>query len=98
MGEYATMVFSLMDSKGNPVQSITDLTASLTNDVDAELSWTNKPTSEGWGQVYYFITIANSIEDPTEDNDEGYTCIQIEWENEHQRGIAASNYGVFIAE
>jgi len=99
MGEYTTMIFSLMDSNGNPIQSLSDITARLTNDVDARLSWESFETSAGTGHVYYSITIANSIEDPTEDNDEGYTSIEITWESKdkHQMGTVVSAYGVFIA-
>jgi len=98
MGEYATMIFSLMDDNGNPIQSLSEVSVRLTNDVTAQLNWQTLETSAGWGQVYYSVTIANAIEDPNEDNDEGYTKIEISWEseNKHQKGTVSSAYGVFI--
>lgn len=85
IGESANMYFSLMDDNGNPIESGTTITTSLTNAVDAELSWTEVVTSDGWGQDYYPLTISNSV-DTTGKFKLGSTAIRIEWTNSHQTG------------
>ncbi len=95
-GESATMIFSLMDDNGNPIEARSDITASLTSEVDAALSWTALNTGDGWGTVYYALTIFNKV-DPTSPNPKlGPTTIKISWTGDHQFGEAISKVGVII--
>jgi hypothetical protein len=97
LGQAATFIFSLMDDNGNPIESNSTISASLTNEVDAKLTWTEINTGNGWGKVYYSLTVINNV-DPTKPNPKtGPTNIKISWSNDHQFGEAITASGVVIA-
>ncbi|MFO7891161.1 MAG: invasin domain 3-containing protein [bacterium] len=92
------LIFSLMDENGNPVQSGTKIKASLTSDVSAELSWYEIETDDGWGQVYYPITITSAC-DTTGGSEvkTGATGIGIEWSNDNLGKVFSStNHSIII--
>jgi hypothetical protein len=93
-GEWRTVIFSLMDDKGNPIESNSTISADIMpEEAPAAISWTELNTGSGWGTVYYAITISNDI-DP-EKPKPGAAAIRIKWQSEHQFGTA-STYPVFI--
>ena len=96
ISEEHTMVFRLMDDNGNPIESNSVISASLTNEVDATLSWTEINTGTGWGRSYYRLAITNSVDPADTDPKVGPTRIKITWNNGHQFGEAVTEYGVVI--
>ena len=72
------------------------LSAFLTNEVDASLSWTEFETGDGAGSVYYAITIKNDIKPDDEKPQTGFTNIKIVWENDYYRDEAVSYFGVNV--
>lgn len=94
IGESQQVIFSLMDARGNPIEAGSDITASVFPDeAPAALSWEQINTGDGWGTVYYSITIVNDI-DP-EKPKPGAAGIRIEWRGDHQFG-SASTHTVFM--
>lgn len=96
VGQSRTFVFRLMDGNGNPIESNSKITASLTGEVDAKLAWTEFETESGWGKSYYKLTISNNVNPTDTDAKVGYTQIRIGWENDHQAGYAVTRAGVVI--
>jgi len=83
LGESSTLLFSLMDDNGNPVQSRTKITASLTSDVSAKLYPATMETGDGLGQVYYDITITSACDTTGGAQIKtGETGIGFEWSND----------------
>ncbi len=98
IGQSQDVIFSLMDTNGNPIQSRTEITAEVSpSDAAAALSWYSKKTGDGFGNVYYNITISNDNKIDDKDKKAGNAAIKISWENEFQFGDA-STYQVFISD
>jgi len=96
LGDYAVLVFRLVDDNGNPVSSGTEIELGLTNNVDAKLSWTKITTGSGWGTGYYQVTISNKVDPKATEPKLGYTEISVHWKNDYLNIRTSSNYGVYI--
>jgi hypothetical protein len=96
-GESRTVVFSLMDNNGNPVQSGTKISAWLSADVTAALSWTELETGGDWGTCYYTIGISNAISGATTEPKPGLTDILIRVENPNQGATFTTTRSIYIS-
>jgi adhesin/invasin len=96
VGETATIRFELIDPNGNPIESGTDITASLSNgNAQAALSWETFSTGNGQGTCYYYVTLSNAI-DPINPKPAS-TGITITWKNTHQTGAITTSGQFYIA-
>ena len=90
LGESATILFSLMDYQGNPIESDAILQAKVVPDkAQIGTSWQSVNTGDGWGTCYYSITIYNDI-DPQNPKPGSAGAAQISWNAAHQFGDATT--------
>ena len=90
VGESQQVIFSLMDEWGNPIEAGSVIAATVFPDeAPAAVSWEQINTGDGWGTVYYAITIVNDI-DPDKPKP-GAAGIRIEWRADHQFGSASTH-------
>jgi hypothetical protein len=85
IGDSATIMFSLRDDNGNPIEANTTITAAIVPpETQAGLSWTEFNTGWGQGTVYYYITIYNKLDSASPKP--GGAAIKISWNGNHQFG------------